>query len=686
MITRKIIFSILLAGGIVLQAGQVAYADVTIDGQVYTDAWIAAHPTEVANYIKSNPTTAAAVAAAASASTQEAILSAYNQVTGSSMTLDAGRVWATTNAQGAPVVIVNGQAYTDAWIKSHQTEVAAYIQANPSQAVSVLRDASASTVQSVITNDWVKKNKDTVLTFIQSSPNQAASILKNVDTATVQTIISAYNAKNPNAPITQAQANDWLKQNASESSAISADWLAKNPGYKGYLDWKSKVNEGQLKLWLSQNPNLTPKQIVDAMVMYDININMLANASGKDAQDLIKIAGQAGLTKEVLAQKGLIGEMNGADTRNNVWWAVMVGALPKGVFYALQKIDQGASYNNPEASYSQADMDLAIKLQRNGYWGPTGTGDVSIELAKAGCMNGLVYNEKKCGNGWLGAGAGSTGQNIYRPGTGVSTSSAASVILTADKSIVVAGSPVILTWSSNAVSGCTMNEQADWFCPGSGSCATVMPQPVVTQVSVAGFSTKNPTATTTYSLTCTSSNGVSVSKSVRVLVGSTSTTCYDCGGNAAPTPVIDSESCLNIPMTLSYQSRDSSTSGFVTLLQDFLHATNYLPSLSTGFFGAGTFKAVKDFQRANGISQTGSVGPNTRLKIKQISCSMPVAELTDSQVTIPDSAVTSSLPTGCTTTTGYSPVTGVKCSSSLPEGCTAATNFSPITGAKCVAQ
>lgn len=686
MITRKTILSILLAGGIVLHAGQVAYADVTIDGQVYTDAWIAAHPTEVANYIKSNPTTAAAVAAAASASTQETILNAYNQVTGSSMTLDAGRVWATTNAQGAPVVIVNGQAYTDAWIKTHQNEVSAYIQANPSQAVSVLRDASASTVQSVITNDWVKKNKDAVLTFIQSSPNQAASILKNVDTATVQTIISAYNAKNPSAQITQAQANEWLKQNTSGSSAISTDWLTKNPGYKGAFDWKSKVNEGQLKLWLSQNQNLTPKQIVDAMVMYDINITMLSRASGKDAQDLIKIADQAGLTKEALAQKGLIGEMGGADTRNNVWWAVMVGALPKGVFYALQKIDQGASYNNPEASYSQADMDLAIKLQRNGYWGPTGTGDVSTELAKAGCMNGLVYNEKKCGNGWLGAGAASTGQNIYRPAAGTGTSTPSSVTLSADKSVVVSGAPVVLTWLSNTTGNCTMTEQAEWFCSGSGACATVMPSPVVTQVPSVGFSTKNPTATTTYTLACTSSNGVSVSKSVRVLVGSTSTTCYDCGGNAAPTLVTDSESCLNIPMTLSYQSRDSSTSGFVSLLQEFLHATNYLPSLSTGFFGAGTFKAVKDFQKANGISQTGSTGPNTRLKIKQISCLMPAPELADSQVTIPDSAISSSLPVGCTTTTGYSPVTGVKCSSSLPEGCTATTNFSPITGAKCVAQ
>jgi len=45
------------------------------------------------------------------------------------------------------------------------------------------------------------------------------------------------------------------------------------------------------------------------------------------------------------------------------------------------------------------------------------------------------------------------------------------------------------------------------------------------------------------------------------------------------------------------------------------------------------------------------------------------------------------LPAGCTSTTGYSPITGQKCDSgvtvTLPAGCTSTTGYSPITGQKC---
>src|ERR1035437_2639025 len=40
----------------------------------------------------------------------------------------------------------------------------------------------------------------------------------------------------------------------------------------------------------------------------------------------------------------------------------------------------------------------------------------------------------------------------------------------------------------------------------------------------------------------------------------------------------------------------------------------------TGFFGSATLKAVKNFQRANGISPTGYVATYTRAKIKEIDC------------------------------------------------------------------
>ncbi|MFA6077066.1 MAG: peptidoglycan-binding domain-containing protein [Candidatus Paceibacterota bacterium] len=51
------------------------------------------------------------------------------------------------------------------------------------------------------------------------------------------------------------------------------------------------------------------------------------------------------------------------------------------------------------------------------------------------------------------------------------------------------------------------------------------------------------------------------------------------------------------------------------------------------------------------------------------------------------SSSTRSLPAGCTSTRGYSPLTGVKCdtviNSSLPSGCTSTAGYSPLTGVKC---
>jgi len=81
-------------------------------------------------------------------------------------------------------------------------------------------------------------------------------------------------------------------------------------------------------------------------------------------------------------------------------------------------------------------------------------------------------------------------------------------------------------------------------------------------------------------------------------------------------------SCAVISVNLRYLSRDSSTGGAVSVLQDFLNSKGYLSSQPTGFFGSMTRTAVIAFQTANGISATppGFVGQTTRAKIQEIDC------------------------------------------------------------------
>ncbi len=83
---------------------------------------------------------------------------------------------------------------------------------------------------------------------------------------------------------------------------------------------------------------------------------------------------------------------------------------------------------------------------------------------------------------------------------------------------------------------------------------------------------------------------------------------------------VTTSSCVALSNDLRYRSRDAQTNGGVSDLQDFLQSKGFLNSEPTGYFGLLTFQAAKDFQRANGISPTGFVGPITRAKIKALSC------------------------------------------------------------------
>ena len=113
-------------------------------------------------------------------------------------------------------------------------------------------------------------------------------------------------------------------------------------------------------------------------------------------------------------------------------------------------------------------------------------------------------------------------------------------------------------------------------------------------------------------------------------------------------------SCAIISVNLRYLSRDSSTGGAVSVLQDFLNSKGYLSSQPTGFFGSMTRTAVIAFQTANGISATpaGFVGQATRAKIQAIDCGT-TAGMTVTPVSGSVSGTTSPLPSSTSDLQAY---------------------------------
>lgn len=78
------------------------------------------------------------------------------------------------------------------------------------------------------------------------------------------------------------------------------------------------------------------------------------------------------------------------------------------------------------------------------------------------------------------------------------------------------------------------------------------------------------------------------------------------------TPLV---SAAAITTDLRYGSKGAQ----VTELQNFLISKGYLQGEATGSFFAKTLTAVKAFQKANGLSPTGLVGPQTRALINKLS-------------------------------------------------------------------
>lgn len=102
-------------------------------------------------------------------------------------------------------------------------------------------------------------------------------------------------------------------------------------------------------------------------------------------------------------------------------------------------------------------------------------------------------------------------------------------------------------------------------------------------------------------------------------------------GSYAPSYVM-SNSCIGLSRDLSIGSRGTD----VTALQQFLLERHYPGSgawMVTGYYGQATAAAVRNFQGAQGLSQTGSVDGSTRLAIDRVSCdssssySYPVASV-----------------------------------------------------------
>jgi hypothetical protein len=75
-------------------------------------------------------------------------------------------------------------------------------------------------------------------------------------------------------------------------------------------------------------------------------------------------------------------------------------------------------------------------------------------------------------------------------------------------------------------------------------------------------------------------------------------------------------SCVDLKSVLSRGAENSR----VLSLQNFLFDKGYLKAKPNGYFGGGTFAAVKAYQKSIGLEQAGSVGPGTRAAIRKETC------------------------------------------------------------------
>ena len=144
-----------------------------------------------------------------------------------------------------------------------------------------------------------------------------------------------------------------------------------------------------------------------------------------------------------------------------------------------------------------------------------------------------------------------------------------------------------------------------------------------------------------------------------------------------------------------------STGDDVKCLQTYLKSTGDFPAgtATTLYFGPTTKASVIKWQAANSvapasglfgmISQTkyySLVGPTGPIGPGPITTGPCTGGALFNSVTGASCTAPTTLPAGCTTTTGFSPTTGLSCGSVvtvLPAGCTSAVGYSVTTGLSC---
>lgn len=78
--------------------------------------------------------------------------------------------------------------------------------------------------------------------------------------------------------------------------------------------------------------------------------------------------------------------------------------------------------------------------------------------------------------------------------------------------------------------------------------------------------------------------------------------------------------CVDLAYDLFQGLSDKPNDNSVSKLQAYLYKSGYLKVNPNGYFGPSTNNAIKNYQSANNISNTGRVGPLTRKLIRDNSC------------------------------------------------------------------